>query len=204
MQMAVSDYKNLRNKLRTNARDNFSVQWSDTALDNIINDAQREYSFYAQNLVGDIEIKSSASGIIRLPEDFISPIKFISDDGREIPVVSWRELVRQYNDFRKVKGEKVQYICFDFDGYSFARLFPAIPQDTVVGKLKYTRFAAKDIIETKNTEAIKEHCLFQMSFVTGNRKYAEHYGNFVRLVNNENRSSHTLNIRKNVRRGVYY
>lgn len=202
--MAVSDYKELRNMLRTNARDMFSVQWSDAALDTIINDAQREYSFYAQNLVGEFEIKSSASGVVRLPEDFISPIKAIDNEGREIPVVSWRKLVEQYDDFRKVKGEKVNCFCFDIDGYRYMRLFPAIDAGVNVGKLIYTRFSADNKWETDNKAAIKEHCLFQMSFVSGNGKYNLHYGNFIRLINEETRSNHTLNVRKNIRNTMWY
>ena len=202
--MAVSDYNNLRNILRTNARDKYSVQWSDTALDNIINDAQREYSFYAQNLVGEFEIKSSVSGLLLLPEDFISPIKAISNEGREIPIVSWRELVKSYGDFRKVKGEKAQCLCLDFDGMPKIRIFPVIPAGKTVGQLKYVRYAKKDIPEIKNIEALKEHCLFQMSFVTANGKYQAHYSNFLRLVDEEVRSNHTLNIRKRIRTGVFY
>lgn len=202
--MAVSDYRELRNKLRTNARDTFSVQWSDTALDSIINDAQREYSFYAQNLVGELEIKSSASGVIRLPEDFISPIKCISSKGEDIPIVSWRELTKKYNDFRKCTGEKIQCLCFDYDGYSFVRIFPRIAKNIFCGKLIYTRYAVPDKIETQNIDAVKEHCLFQMSFTAANKKCFEHYNNFMRLIDNENRSNHTLNIRRKPPRGIYY
>lgn len=202
--MAVSDYNNLRHELRMNVRDEYGIQWSDTALDIIINDAQREYSFYAQNLVGECEIKSSDLSVIQLPEDFISPIKIIDTKGREIPIVSWRELVKEYDDFRKVKGEKVQYCCFDFNGSRYMRIFPIIPADLLIGTLLYTRFSAQDKLEVKNTDALKEHCLFQMAFVTSNNKYSEHYNNFIRLIDTENRSNHTLNVRKKHRCPVWY
>ena len=204
MNSAVSDFEKIRKDLRVNVRDTYGIQWSDTALDIIINDAQREYSFYAQNLVGEYEIKSSGTGVMQLPEDFISPIKCIDVKGHEIDIVSYRELIKHYGDFRKAQGDIVKYCCFDFDGCGYMRICPIVPQDIVIGKILYTRYAKSNIIETLNTEAIKEHALFQMKFASQQGDYSKHYNNFIRLVDEENRSNNTLNMKKKSVRGVYY
>lgn len=203
--MAVSDFAFLRQELSKIARDTYGAQWSDTALDSIINQAQREYSIFSGKLTGSIVVNSSGrdDDIHIMPDDFIEPLKFIGQDGRDVPVVSWQYLHRLYPDFRKITGSKVQGVCFDYYSHGQFLIFPRLEQQRV-GQLFYRRFARDDFWEGCNTEAIKNHCLYQMFFLTSKNAAGQYLNEFYKLVNKEARSNTVLRNRQKSRHGSFY
>ena len=199
---AASEFASLWYELRKVMRDESGFQWSDAVLNGIINQAQREYSLYSGKLCGDCEVPFS--DVHAVPDDFIEPLKFIDSNGRDIPFVSWRYLNEMYPDFRKVTGNTLEFVCFDFDGYGKFRLFPHIKCDGYAGNLFYRRFAHEDVLENCNIQAVKSHCLYQMCFFAG-KTLAENYWNeFINLVNKESRSDTVLKNIQRSRHGSFY
>lgn len=76
----IASFAPIRQRLRLAIRDGAAVQWSDDALDEIINEAQREYSVLSGALVSATTLVSDGSGVCVLPRDFISPVKLIGEE----------------------------------------------------------------------------------------------------------------------------
>lgn len=201
--MSVSDFATLRDELRSAIRDDYDLLWSDAELDEIINEAQREYSLYTGTLTASVTVFSTENEVHDAPPDFIEPIQFINHSGYEIPIVSWQKLNVLYPDFRKVTGNCIQAVCFDFDGYKKFRFFPKTPPGES-GTLFYRRTAKKNKIDTRNREAIKQHALFQIFMLTGKSAFENYWKNFLMAVNREARSPQTMRNRKDICGGRFY
>lgn len=202
--MGVSEFSSLRSELRTAIRDLHGLQWSDTALDAIINEAQREYALYSSELTSSFEVIAHESGIQTAPVDFIEPLRYVTPDGFEHPIVSWRYLHERHPDFRKIDGSYGEALCFDFDGFGKYRIFPRLAAGSPAGCVYYRRLPAKDKLEFHDTEPIVQHSLYQLFLLTGKGSAVNYFDRFVRLVNRESRSSQTLRNRRSHRCGSYY
>lgn len=202
--MPVSAFAQLRAELREAIRDSYDLLWTDAELDSIINEAQREYSLYSGALIGKVNVVSMTGDVFDAPYDFIEPLRFVDGDGYEIPFVSWRRLNEEYSDFRKVTGKQVLCACFDYDGYGKYRLFPSLPAGMNVGYLHYSRLAGADILEAKNMDAVKQHCLYQMFLLSGKEAMSNYWNNFIKSVNGEVRSTRTMRNRGDLREGRFY
>lgn len=202
---AASEFEDLRYDLRNIMRDESGFQWPDAVLNGIINQAQREYSIYSGKLCGEKEIVSSLDSAIHvLPDDFIEPLKFIDLKGSQIPFVSWKYLNEKYPDFRKIKGDFIECVCFDFDGFGKFRIFPHLLHEKNVGKIIYRRFAHENVLEKCNLTAVKSHCLYQMSLFSGKTSANNYWNEFISLVNKESRSDSVLRNRQKYRHGSFY
>ena len=202
--MAVSAFATLRGQLREEIRDDFSLQWTDTALDEIINEAQREWALFTGALVGKIEITANERGTFAAPVDFFEPLRMVTPDNRDVPIVSWRRLNADHGDFRERTGDTPEAVCFDFDGYGIFRIFPRIPAGKKIGTLFYHRLPRMNTLEADDAGAVAAHSLYQL-FRAENKAQAEnHYNDFLTRVTGKARSWQTLRNRKNMRHGVYY
>lgn len=175
----------MRKDLRLMFQDKYAVQWSDDLLDEIIYEAMREYAFYSRRLVDFCDVTSGPAAVIRCPEDFIAVEKVVGMDGREIPVVSYRRLATVYGDFRKITGDTVKCVCFDFDGHGVMRLFPQVPENILIGKLYYSRLPMTFDWSIKNMEAVKAYALYMMFSFTGKAQAQNYYEKFIDSVNRE-------------------
>ena len=200
----VSEFALLRHELRLIVRDESGFQWSDAALDAIINHAQREYSLYSGKLCGECDVFFEGSDVHVAPEDFIEPLKFVDDKSRDISIVSWRYLNELYPDFRKINGSALEFVCFDFDGYGKFRTFPHLSANGYLGKLYYRRSAHDDVLENCNEQAVKNHCLYQMFLFSGKSVASNYWNEFIDLVNKESRSNIVLKNRQEHRLGSFY
>jgi hypothetical protein len=194
----------LKKRLRYNFRDNYNIQWSDELLDDIIYEAQREYAIFSEGLVARHNVTATDSVVQSMPDDFFKVIRIIGADGREIPVVSYRKLAEDYGDFRQKKGDKAEYICFNFDGFGKFRIFPHLPENTFVGTVYYKRLPQKEDLQIQDYAAIEQHALFQMYQFTGKKQALLCYNEFLRIVNCQQKNK--LNTGKKIiaRSGVYY
>ena len=202
--MAVEVYNTIRSRLREWIRDGFDLEWTDAALDDIINEAQRECALFTGALVGREVFTANESGVLAVPDDFIEPVRFVSVKDEDVPVVSWRALARAHGDFRKLIGREPAAVCFDFDGFGLFRTFPQLPAGSGIGTLYYRRLPRVDVFEKLDYDAITEHALYQLFTFEGKEQAGAHYEHFLKLVNREARSSLTTRDRRPIRRGVYY
>jgi len=202
--MPVSSFRELREKIRRAIRDTYGQMWDDPALDEIINEAQREYSILAGSFIGTTDAIATADGICACPADFIEAERFIGTDGEEKALFSWRYLAEMYPDFRSVTGSEIRGIVTDFDGYGKYRLFPKIPAGENAGKLYYKRLATLDEIETRNVEALEQHCLFQVFLLNGKQAASEYYRRFTEAVNEESVQLRGIKVNSRIRKGKYY
>lgn len=194
----------MRKDLRLMFQDKYAVQWSDDLLDEIIYEAMREYAFYSRRLIASTDLSSGLSAVLRCPDDFIAPNIVIGVDGREIPVVSYRRLATVYGDFRKITGDTVKCVCFDFDGHGFMRVFPQIPANTVIGKMYYSRLPLTIDWSIKNMEAVKAYALFIMFSFAGKAQAQNHYEKFIELVNKEKANSIQIGNCRTQRKGRFF
>ena len=202
--MGVPAFNDIRYRLRREIRDDAGTLFTDEALDGIINEAQREYSLYGEVLTGDHSVETNENGIYKAPEDFIRPLSFTDASGLEIEQVSWTFLDERYPDFRKIDGDRPKYICFDLDGFGRFRLFPKVPAGQTAGTLHYVRTAHSDVLEGTNREAVLNHALFQVFYLTGKAGAWEYYRKFREETDAETRSGQTLRNRVKKFGGVYY
>ena len=202
--MAVASFASIRELVRKSIRDVFGLVWDDTALDNAINEAQREYAILSGSLVGIVNVFSSGNGVFPLPDDFIAPVKFIGKSGFEIPFYSWRNIHDKYPDFRKVTGTEIQCIIPDFDGYGNMRMFPLIPAGEKAGTLYYQRLPKKDKLETTNKRAIELYSLFQAFLLDGNASASIYYSRFRSEVNRESSVQRGIKVKSNYRFGRFF
>ena len=202
--MPVSSYSGLRGVIRNAIRDTHGLLWDDAALDRLINEAQREYSLLSESLTGKVEIVSGSDPVNSLPDNFISPVKFIGTDNREKPFYSWRYLHDQYPDFRKITGTELRGVVTDFDGFGKIRLFPRLPVGRIAGTLYYQRTPVKNQIETDNTEAIRLYSLFYVFMHSGNRAAGDYYERFRAAVNAESTTRRSVTSRSPYRRGRFF
>lgn len=202
--MGVSAFSEIRNRLRREIRDDAGTLFTDSKLDEIINESQREYSLYGETLTGEYPVETNESGIYKVPNDFIRPLSFVNARGTELEQVSWEYLDERYPDFRKIEGSEPEYICFDFDGFGEFRLFPKTEAGKPAGTLHYVRLAHSDVLEGSNLSAVLNHALFQVFYLTGKSGAAEYYRRFREEADDEIRSSQTLRNRVRKVGGVYY
>jgi hypothetical protein len=201
MQKTMTD---LKNKLRRTFRDEYKIQWSDKLLDDILFEAQREYALFAETLTGEYKVISTASAVQTLPEDFFKVKRVISPDGKDIPIVSYRQLVDEYGDFRKIKGNQVKYFCFNFDGFGKMRIFPQVPADIFVGTIFYTRCPQYGEWDGKNADAIEKYALFQMCQFTGKKQAQNYYNDFIDIINSHDKNNLAFGNKNIERTGVFY
>lgn len=194
----------MRKNLRLMFQDKYAVQWSDDLLDEIIYEAMREYAFYSRRLIASCDITSGQSAIIRCPDDFIAAEKVIGVDGREIPIVSYRRLATVYGDFRKITGDTVKCVCFDFDGHGFMRVFPQITPEKLIGKMYYSRLPLSFDWSVKNMEAVKTYALFMMFSFAGKAQAQNHYERFIELVNSEKVNTVLRGNERSIRTGRFF
>jgi hypothetical protein len=202
--MRSKTVKLLKQKLRTNLRDYYAVQWSDELLDWIIFEAQREYALYSGSLRGEYICQVGDDSLCKLPEDFFQVIRIIDMQGRVIPVESYRVLADKHGKFIDRKGDTLQSVCLDFDSLKSLRTYPVLPAGSTVGKLYYKRLPKKGVFEVNNLEAIEQHALYQMYQFIGKNQSQVAFGNFLSLVHKEQQleiASGNSNMR---RTGVYY
>lgn len=83
--MTEASYSEIRINVRRAIRDNYGLLWDDSALDDLINEAQREYSILTGSLIGVYDVVTTQDGICAAPDNFIEPVKFIASDGFEKP-----------------------------------------------------------------------------------------------------------------------
>ena len=181
----VASFAPIRKRLRLAIRDGEALQWSDDALDAIINEAQREYSVLSGTLVSATTLVSDGTGVCVLPPDFIAPVKLIGPDGHEKPFFSWRALHDRYPDFRKFVGDELLGAVVDFESHGKLRLFPVLPAGTPAGQLFYQRIAAKDLLEVANTDAVEQHALYQLFMLSEKSAGFRYYDEFQRLLDRE-------------------
>lgn len=194
----------MKERLRETFHDDYQIQWSDALLDEILFEARREYALYSGELTGRFDVFAGSSPVVELPEDFIEVISVSDEKGKDIPVVSFRRLADLYGDFRKIKGDRAKFFCFNFDGSGKARTFPLLPAGTFAGTVVYKKLPSKDLLEEKNISAIEQHALFQMYQFIGKSQAANCLKNFLELTHRE-QSIKLVTGRKNITRtGVYY
>lgn len=194
----------MKKRLRERFRDDYGIQWSDTLLDEILSEAQREYALYSGLLVGKCDIVTIDSPVLSLPENFIQAIKLTTPSGEDIPFISYRTLIERYGDFRKIKGNRVEYCCLNFDGFGKLRLFPQVPNLTFVGTLYYKRLPLESETIITNVEAIEQYAMFLMYQFTGKKLANNCYSSFMEAIHREQRHKSVFGSKKVLRKGVYY
>lgn len=202
--MPVPSFQQLRNSVRTAIRDTCGLLWDDSALDGIINEAQREYSILSGSITDSIHVFGTENGVFLLPDDFLEPVRFIGSDKLEKPFYSWRYLDQLYPDFRNITGSGARGIIFDFDNWGNARIFPRIPDKLFAGTLFYKRLAATNKIETRNLEAVEQHCLYQVFSLTGKEGASRYYAQFLDSVNEEGNLYRSLSAGSRIRKGCFF
>lgn len=202
--MSVSSFNDIREKVRESIRDTYGLLWDDDGLDELINEAQREYAYFSGLLTGVAAITVNAYNLHAAPIDFIEPIKYLDASGYELPILSWRYLHNIYPDFRTMTGTAPQGIIFNFDTYGSYRIFPLLPAGTDAGTIIYKKLPTDDVLETSNIEAIEQHCLYQMFMLTGKKATQNYFAGFSDAVNREARSMQTMRNRKTLRQRRYF
>lgn len=202
--MTEASYSEIRINVRRAIRDNYGLLWDDSALDDLINEAQREYSILTGSLIGVYDVVTTQDGICAAPDNFIEPVKFIASDGFEKPFFSWKRLHDDYPDFRTVTGSAIQGLCMDFDDFGYFRTFPVLPPGINAGQLFYKRTPKLNTLETANTAAITAHCLFQAFLLLGNSAAQNYYNDFIRLCNAEQSVQRNLGNVSSYRSGRFF
>jgi hypothetical protein len=197
------DLSDLKRKLRNRFRDEYGIQWSDDVLDGILREAQREYALYSGRVTGKFEVLTDERTVYTLPDDFFQVISVTGKDGKVIPVISYRKLIEKYGDFRKIKGERPEYICFNFDGFGKFRIFPQLPAGTYVGNVLYKRIPENDFAGLVNKEAIEQHAMFQMYQFTGKKLAQNCFKSFLDMVYREHNQGVTGG-KNMLRTGVFF
>jgi hypothetical protein len=194
----------LKERLRNTFHDQYAIQWSDSLLDEILIEAQREYALYSGELLGRYEVSVSASLVQTLPEDFFQVIAVISPEGRNIPVVSYRYLAEKYGDFRNIRGKEVKYLCFNFDSFGKFRTFPLVPEGTFIGSIIYKRLPHNEEWINGNWDAIEDHALYQMCQFTGKAMAKNYFTAFMDKIYRTRQKNLEAGNKKIVRTGVYF
>ena len=200
----IASFAPIRKRLRLAIRDGAALQWSDDALDEIINEAQREYSVLSGSLVSATALVSDGSGACALPRDFIAPVKLIGPDGYEKPFFSWRALHDRYPDFRKITGDHLLGAVVDFESHGRIRLFPVLPPGIPAGQLFYQRFAAKDKLEVTNTDAVEQHALYQLFMLSEKNAAFRYYAEFQKLLDRECSRERSVRSSSRIRKTRFY
>lgn len=200
----IASFAPIRQRLRLAIRDGAAVQWSDDALDAIINEAQREYSVLSGSLVRATTLVPDGSGVCVLPRDFISPVKLIGTDGFEKPFFSWRALQDRYPDFRKITGDHLLGAVTDFESHGRLRLFPVLSPGIPAGQLYYRRLAAEDRLEVTNTDAVEQHALYQLFMLSENNAAFRYYAEFQKLLDRECSRERSVRNRSRIRKTRFY
>lgn len=195
----------LKKRLRSVFRDDHKIQWSDSLMDEIIFEAQREYSLYSGELLGTADIVSQENSVINCPDDFIKIVRVVDKFGRDFPVVSYKRLASEYGDFRKVPGdERALCLVFDFDSHGRYRIFPKIKPGKYVGKMYYQRLPKENTSEIKNIDAVEAFALYMMFLFTGKDQAQAYYDRFMKLVNKDIASPYRAGNSFSVRSGRFY
>lgn len=202
MQKSITD--DLKKKLRKSFGDGYGVQWSDSLLDDILCEAQREYALFSGSLVGRYEIVTAKSPALPLPEDFFQAIQVIDPDGKDIPIVSYRSLAERYGDFRKRTGGEATAVCFNFDNFGSFRVYPQLPAGTVVGTIVYKRLPNASDWSGIDTTAILHYALFLMYQFTGKSVAKNHYAAFLDAVNFEQKNRLDSGSKTIIRTGTHF
>lgn len=201
----MKKFTELKKRLRKNFRDDQSIQWSDELLDDILLEAVREYTLYSGKATKKILLlTSNSNGVCALPEDFYQIIAVYDEDGNNIPIVSYRNLVEKYGDFRQKKGDKPECLCFNFESFGKARVHPALHKNTAVGTILYRVIpdGSQDI--DINETALEHHAMFQMYQFTGNTLAQNRFKLFLDAVYQEQRQSVSSGTKSVLRSGVYF
>lgn len=198
------DIQDLKKRLRRTARDVYQIQWNDALLDEIINEAQREYALYSGCLTGRTELVSDGRESADLPADFIRVLKVFNPEKKEIPIKSFRQLAREYGDFRKISGVVARCAVFDFDGHKKYRIFPVLPAGMKIGTMYYERLPQTNILEVKNIEAVEAYALYMMFLMTGKDLANVWYDKFMKLVRKDNSAFYIPGIQHGYRTGRFY
>jgi hypothetical protein len=201
----MKKFTELKKRLRKNFRDDQSIQWSDELLDDILLEAVREYTLYSGKATKKILLlTSNSNGVCALPEDFYQIIAVYDENGSNIPIVSYRNLVEKYGDFRQKKGDKPECLCFNFESFGKARVYPALNKNTAVGTILYRVIpdGSQDI--DINETALEHHAMFQMYQFTGNTLAQNRFKLFLDAVYQEQRQSVSSGTKSVLRSGVYF
>lgn len=202
--MTVSAFSEIRGKVRKAIRDALGLLFADAEIDDMINEAQREYALCSGALVGEMAVTAPEQHVFTAPADFFGPVKFIGRDGFEKPFFSWKYLHDRFPDFRTVTGTELRGIVTDFDGFGKFRLFPALPAGSAAGTFFYKRLPEADTIETANGEALQNHCLYQAFLLAGNDAAAIWYDRFNAAVKAESSLYRNMRPRSPYRRGRFF
>lgn len=202
--MTAPAFSSIREKVRKAIRDSLGLLFADAEIDDMINEAQREYALCSGSLIGEMTVTTPERNVFSAPQDFFEPVKFIGADGLEKPFFSWKYLHDRYPDFRTVPGSELRGIVTDFDGFGRFRLFPALLSGSAAGTFFYHRLPAKDKIETANNEAIENHCLYQAFLLAGNGAAGIWYDRFNAAVNAESSLYRNMRPRSPYRGGRFF
>jgi hypothetical protein len=194
----------LKNRLRRTFRDDYNIQWSDALLDEIIFEAQREYALYSGCLLGKTNIVSQNNPVLDCPDGFIKIVQAFDNDGKVLPVVSFRRLAADYGDFRKQTGNKAKCLVFDFDDHKKFRIFPQIPAGIKIGVMHYQRLPESVNIEVKNFDAVEAYSLYMMFLMVGKDIATVWYEKFIELVNKDNSAFYNPGVSRSVKSGRYF
>lgn len=200
----MQSMQELKAKLRQNFRDDHGIQWSDALLDDILYEAQREYALYSGGLLGEHKVFTVNTPEQLLPDDFFEVVQVLDEDGRIIPVVSYRKLIEKYGDFRQHKGEKAKYFCFNFDSFGKFRIYPQLPAGTFAGTIVYKRIPARGEWAAENSTAIEHYAMFQMYQFTGKSLAQTSFKNFTEEILREKRHRIDAGNKNISRTGVYF
>ena len=201
----MRDFTDLKKRLRKNFRDDHNIQWSDELLDDILFEAVREYALYSGKATSQtLLFATNSNGVCALPEDFYQVLAVYDKDGNNIPVVSYRNLVEKYGDFRQKKGDKAECLCFDFESHGKARIYPALNEGDIVGTVLYRVIpdGSQDI--DINITALEHHAMFQMYQFTGNALAQNRFNMFLNAVYQEQRQNVASGNKSVLRSGVYF
>lgn len=196
-------YDEIRNRVRRSLRDEYGLLWSDTELDEMIDEAQREYALYSGALTGSFELISSGA-IMAMPADFIAPLRCFDPDGIELPIVSWKMLHARHADFRSITGTRCESICFDFYGFGRFRIFPLVPDGTACGRILYSRLPAAGTIEVRDQDALESHVLFQASMFSDLGSAGKYWDDFIKSATAVRGGNLTTNNKPKARRGRFF
>lgn len=194
----------LKNRLRKTFRDDYGIQWSDALLDEILYESQREYALYSGGLVGRHKLVSTGSPILSLPEDFFQALHVNTPFGNVIPIVSYRTLSERHGDFRKKRGDKVESICFNITSFGECRIYPQVPEGTIIGTLHYKRLPKTTEWVAESSAAIESYAKFLMYQFLGKKQSRIYYSTFMELIRQEQHRSLGFGGKQIIRTGVYY
>jgi len=138
-------------KIRDVLNDTESLRWSDAELGLYINEAQRRYALVSKEFIATSTITATATSIINMPVDFISFVRFVDINNKDIPCLSWIDLNYNYNPlFISDTDGDLLAVCFDYESWNKMRTYPN-KTSGIIGTLTYSRFPADNTIEAKYT-----------------------------------------------------